>query len=262
MGIVVFFFMGIYCLSSLGHCLFHGYWLLQGIVLFSFQYFSVCAICVQNFMILIPDFSALVVLVWWRINTSEISERNTHPKSLKQVETLRHVKDLRIFWTGVCLSVCLCSSSSISRWTRPIAVIVDRFGMLLFCFQDKEIEGVPITPELVSEVQKAEMQEGKDTGKGSVAARLQAAAAYNVQEHAVLPVGKASLGTAREVRTSKEEKRETLKYVAHEKLNLPTDSYSFFSLRIKLNPLNIKPRNSWWKFLKRFMFCTDRAVCV
>jgi hypothetical protein len=82
--------------------------------------------------------------------------------------------------------------------------------MLLFCFQDKEIEGVPFTPELVSEVQKAEMQEGK----GSVAARLQAAAAYNVQEHAVLPVGKASLGTAREVRTSKEEKRETLKHVA------------------------------------------------
>jgi hypothetical protein len=86
--------------------------------------------------------------------------------------------------------------------------------MLLFCFQDKEIEGVPITPELVSEVQKAEMQEGKDTGKGSVVARLQAAAAYNVQEHVVLPVGKASLGTAQEVRTSKEEKRETLKYVA------------------------------------------------
>ncbi len=50
--------------------------------------------------------------------------------------------------------------------------------------------------------------------KARVAARLQAAAAYNVQEHVVLPVGKASLGTAREVRTSKEEKRETLKYVA------------------------------------------------
>ncbi len=86
--------------------------------------------------------------------------------------------------------------------------------MLLFFFQDKEIEGVPITPELASEVQKAEMQEGKDTGKGSVAARLQAAAAYNVREHVVPPVGTASLGTAREVRTSKEEKRETLKYVA------------------------------------------------
>ncbi|KAH8952318.1 hypothetical protein BDL97_09G078500 [Sphagnum fallax] len=100
------------------------------------------------------------------------------------------------------------------RWTRPSAVIVDRFGMLLFCFQDKEIEGVPITPELVSEVQKAEMQEGKDTGKGSVAARLQAAAAYNVQEHVMLPVATASLGTAQEVRTSKEEKRETLKHVA------------------------------------------------
>lgn len=80
--------------------------------------------------------------------------------------------------------------------------------------EDKEIEGVPITPELASEVQKAEMQEGKDTGKGSVAARLQAAAAYNVREHVVPPVGTASLGTAREVRTSKEEKRETLKYVA------------------------------------------------
>jgi len=78
--------------------------------------------------------------------------------------------------------------------------------MLLFCFQDKEIEGVPFTPELVSEVQKAEMQ----GGKGSVAARLQAAAAYNVQEH----VATASLGTAQEVRTSKEEKRETLKHVA------------------------------------------------
>ncbi|CAM6009408.1 unnamed protein product [Sphagnum balticum] len=125
-------------------------------------FFCLCN-CLQNFMKLIPDFSALVVLVWW---------------------------------------------------TRSIAVIVDRFGMLLFFFQDKEIEGVPITPELASEVQKAEMQEGKDTGKGSVAARLQAAAAYNVREHVVPPVGTASLGTAREVRTSKEEKRETLKYVA------------------------------------------------
>jgi hypothetical protein len=64
MGMVVFFFMGIYCLSSLGHYLFHGYCLLQGIALFSFQYFSVCAICVQNFMKLILDFSTLVVLVW------------------------------------------------------------------------------------------------------------------------------------------------------------------------------------------------------
>ncbi len=86
--------------------------------------------------------------------------------------------------------------------------------MLLLFFQDKEMEGVPITPELASEVQKAEMQEGKDTGKGSVAARLQAAAAYNVQEHVVPPVSTASLGTAQEVRTSKEEKREILKYVA------------------------------------------------
>jgi hypothetical protein len=32
-------------------------------------------------------------------------------------------------------------------------------------------------------------------------------------------------------------------------------------LRIKLNPLNIKPRNSWWKILKRFMFCTDSCMC-
>jgi hypothetical protein len=65
MGIVVvFFFTGTYCLSSLGHCLFHGFGCFRGIVLFSFQYFSVCAICVQNFMKLIPDFSALVVLVW------------------------------------------------------------------------------------------------------------------------------------------------------------------------------------------------------
>ncbi|CAK9238406.1 unnamed protein product [Sphagnum troendelagicum] len=55
------------------------------------------------------------------------------------------------------------------------AVIVDRFRMLLFFFQDKEIEGVPITPELASEVQKAEMQEGKGCCKIASCSSIQCA---------------------------------------------------------------------------------------
>ncbi len=49
MGIVVFFFFtGTYCLSSLGHCLFHGYWLLQGHCALQLPiFFCLCNLCAK-----------------------------------------------------------------------------------------------------------------------------------------------------------------------------------------------------------------------
>eukprot|EP00897_Mesotaenium_endlicherianum_P002201 jgi/Mesen1/2008/ME000147S01092 len=69
-----------------------------------------------------------------------------------------------------------------------------------------EIEGKPITPEDAAEIVSAEQKAGHDTSKGSLAARMQAAADVNVKEGIVPPVGTASMGTERGVLTEKEDK--------------------------------------------------------
>jgi hypothetical protein len=65
--------------------------------------------------------------------------------------------------------------------------------------ESKEINGIPITPQIAAEVRRAEDKAGHDTGKGSVAARVQSAAAFNVREGVVPPVGTADIGTTRGV---------------------------------------------------------------
>lgn len=70
--------------------------------------------------------------------------------------------------------------------------------------QTKEIDGVPLTPKMASEVQSIEDTLSHHTSKGSIAARMQSAAAYNVQEHVVPPMGTATIGTARDVGVDKE----------------------------------------------------------
>ena len=52
---------------------------------------------------------------------------------------------------------------------------------------------------MASKVQSIEDTLSHDTGKGSIAARMQSAAAYNVQEHVVPPMGTATIGTTRDV---------------------------------------------------------------
>jgi hypothetical protein len=76
-------------------------------------------------------------------------------------------------------------------------------------YEKKDIDGIPITPQLANEVRSAEEKAGHDTGKGSVAARLQSAAAYNVRENIVPPVGTADIGTDRGVVGGKAQKMQT-----------------------------------------------------
>jgi hypothetical protein len=56
-------------------------------------------------------------------------------------------------------------------------------------YQSKEINGVPITPQMAAEVRSAEDKAGHDTGRDSASARVQSAAAYNVRENIVPPIG-------------------------------------------------------------------------
>lgn len=72
--------------------------------------------------------------------------------------------------------------------------------------QSHDIEGVPITPEIAAQVRSSEAKAGHDTGKGSASARVQSAAAYNLRENIVPPVGTKDVGTERGVLDGKAQK--------------------------------------------------------
>jgi len=81
--------------------------------------------------------------------------------------------------------------------------------------ESKEISGIPITPQIAAEVRRAEEKAAHNTGKGSPAARLQSAAAYNVREGVVPPVGTADIGTTRGVINDKAKKKQTRIRIQH-----------------------------------------------
>eukprot|EP00850_Spirogloea_muscicola_P002843 SM000011S19021 [mRNA] locus=s11:440455:441396:+ [translate_table: standard] len=65
--------------------------------------------------------------------------------------------------------------------------------------QLKEIDGKPISIQDAKEVQQSEEAAGHPTGKGSLPARMQAAAAVNLREGIVPPIGTKNVGTERGV---------------------------------------------------------------
>lgn len=80
--------------------------------------------------------------------------------------------------------------------------------------EKQEVLGKPITPEDAAEVMSSEQAAGHDTGKGSVAARMQSAAAVNVKENVVPPVGISQPGIERNVLSGKAEKHVSAHQVA------------------------------------------------
>lgn len=82
-------------------------------------------------------------------------------------------------------------------------------------YESKEISGIPITPQIAAEVRSAEEKAGHDTGKGSPAARLQSAAAYNVREGVVPPVGTDDVGTFRGVLHPKGDQKQSFIRMQH-----------------------------------------------
>jgi hypothetical protein len=82
-------------------------------------------------------------------------------------------------------------------------------------YESKEINGIPITPQIAAEVRSAEDKAGHSTGKGSAAARVQSAAAYNVREGIVPPVGTADIGTARGVIGGKAAQGQSFVHIQH-----------------------------------------------
>ena len=75
--------------------------------------------------------------------------------------------------------------------------------------ESHEIHGIPITPEVAAQIRSAEAKAGHDTGKGSAAARVQSAAAFNLRENIVPPVGTKDVGTERGVLDGKSQKLQT-----------------------------------------------------
>ena len=86
---------------------------------------------------------------------------------------------------------------------------------LMLWMQSKEINGIPITPQIAAEVRSAQDKAGHDTGKGSPAARVQSAAAYNVREGVVPPVGTDDIGTNRGVIGGKAAQEQSFIHIQH-----------------------------------------------
>lgn len=70
-------------------------------------------------------------------------------------------------------------------------------------------------PKFTAEVRSAEDKAGHSTSKGSAAAREQSAAAYNVREGTVPPVGTANIGTERGVLDDKAAQGQSFTHIQH-----------------------------------------------
>lgn len=81
--------------------------------------------------------------------------------------------------------------------------------------QCHDIFGIPITPEISAEFRSAEEKAGHDTGKGSPAARVQSAAAYNLRENIVPPIGTSDIGIDRNVIGGKAQNMQTRIRIEH-----------------------------------------------
>lgn len=81
--------------------------------------------------------------------------------------------------------------------------------------QSHEIHGVPVTPEIASQIRSAEAKAGHETGKGSASAQVHSAAAFNLRENAVPPVGTEDIGTKRGVLDGKPQKLQSHLRVDH-----------------------------------------------
>ncbi|CAI5458606.1 unnamed protein product [Closterium sp. Yama58-4] len=81
--------------------------------------------------------------------------------------------------------------------------------------QKQEIAGKPITPQDAAEAKSEAMMAGEPTGKGSLPARMEAAAAFNVREHVVPPVGTKETGTERDKRVGKGEGKIDHRHIEH-----------------------------------------------
>ncbi len=109
MGIVVlFFYTGTYCLSSLGHCLFHGYWLPQGHCALQLPiFFCLCNLCAKlneiDSRLFSPCCACLVnnQHFWnlWKKHTSEINQASWNSRSYQRPKNILNMG------LSVCLSV-------------------------------------------------------------------------------------------------------------------------------------------------------------